>query len=83
MISEEICSYVLQEDAISEQMFQSSESALDDLVWTADSIFSSMKVNVILLRLFIVLIQPGMYRYMSLLNLAFMIMAFSVSQLQF
>jgi hypothetical protein len=80
MISEEICSYVLQEDAISEQMFQSSESALDDLVWTADSVFSSMKVNLILIRLFIVLIQSCMYRYMSLLNLAIIVMAF---QLQF
>ena len=78
LISEEICSYVLQEDAISEQMFQSSESALDDLVWTADSIFSSMKVSVILLRLFILLI---MYRYMSLLNFTFMIMAFRASVL--
>ncbi|CAM0946979.1 unnamed protein product [Alopecurus aequalis] len=59
---EEICSYVLQEDAISEQMFQSSESALDDLVWTADSIFSSMKehsfsfISAMFLRR---LLQPG------------------------
>ncbi|XP_047080549.1 nuclear pore complex protein NUP160 [Lolium rigidum] len=59
---EEICSYVLQEDAISEQMFQSSESALDDLVWTADSIFSSMKehsfsfISSMFLRR---LLQPG------------------------
>jgi nuclear pore complex protein Nup160 len=37
---------VLQEDAISEQLFQSSDSALDDLVWTADSMFSSLKVTV-------------------------------------
>ncbi|TVU33474.1 hypothetical protein EJB05_25294, partial [Eragrostis curvula] len=41
--TERICSYVLQEDAISEQLFQSSDNALDDLVWTADSMFSSMK----------------------------------------
>lgn len=60
--SEEICSYVLQEDAISEQMFQSSESALDDLVWTADSVFSSMKehsfsfISSMFLRR---LLQPG------------------------
>lgn len=45
--SEKICSYVLQEDAISEQLFQSSDNALDDLVWTADSVFSSLKVAVI------------------------------------
>jgi hypothetical protein len=42
--SEKICCYVLQEDAISEQLFQSSDNALDDLVWTADSMFSSLKV---------------------------------------
>ncbi|WVZ77924.1 hypothetical protein U9M48_025718 [Paspalum notatum var. saurae] len=41
--TEKICSYVLQEDAISEQLFQSSDNALDDLVWTADSMFSSLK----------------------------------------
>ena len=44
--SEKICSYVLQEDAISEQLFQNSDNALDDLVWTADSMFSSLKVAV-------------------------------------
>ncbi|KAI4964275.1 hypothetical protein ZWY2020_006756 [Hordeum vulgare] len=60
--SEEMCSYVLQEDTISEQMFQSSESALDDLVWTADSVFSSMKehsfsfISSMFLRR---LLQPG------------------------
>jgi len=44
--SGQICSYVLQEDAISELLFQSSDNALDDLVWTADSMFSSLKVAV-------------------------------------
>jgi nuclear pore complex protein Nup160 len=44
--SEKICCYVLQEDAISEQLFQSSDNALDDLVWTADSMFTSLKVAV-------------------------------------
>ena len=44
--SGQICSYVLQEDAISEQLFQNSDNALDDLVWTADSMFSSLKVAV-------------------------------------
>jgi hypothetical protein len=45
--SEKVCCYVLQEDAISEQLFQSSDNALDDLVWTADSMFSSLKVAII------------------------------------
>lgn len=44
--SANICSYVLQEDTISEQLFQSSDNALDDLVWTADSMFS-LQVGVI------------------------------------
>lgn len=43
-------SYVLQEVSVSDQLFQSSENTLDDLVWTADSIFSSKKVTVISLR---------------------------------
>lgn len=65
----EMCSYVLQEDAISEQMFQSSESALDDLVWTADSIFSSTKehsfsfISSMFLRR---LLQPGVNHWCAL-----------------
>ncbi|EAY84440.1 hypothetical protein OsI_05813 [Oryza sativa Indica Group] len=38
-------SYVLQEVSVSDQLFQSSENTLDDLVWTADSIFSSKKIR--------------------------------------
>ncbi|CAL5060334.1 unnamed protein product [Urochloa decumbens] len=59
---ENICSYVLQEDVISEQLFQSSDNALDDLVWTADSMFSSLKehaftfISSMFLRR---LLQPG------------------------
>jgi len=49
---------VLQEDAISEQLFQSSDNALDDLVWTADSMFSSLKVAVTY-GFFIVQISSG------------------------
>lgn len=62
--SEKICCYVLQEDAISEQLFQSSDNALDDLVWTADSLFSSLKVAVIS---FIVQISSGTHRYVSMI----------------
>lgn len=60
--SEKVCCYVLQEDAISEQLFQSSDNALDDLVWTADSMFSSLKeqaftlISSMFLRR---LLQPG------------------------
>uniref|UniRef100_A0A0D3F0K1 Uncharacterized protein n=1 Tax=Oryza barthii TaxID=65489 RepID=A0A0D3F0K1_9ORYZ len=39
-------SYVLQEVSVSDQLFQSSENTLDDLVWTADSIFSSKKEQI-------------------------------------
>uniref|UniRef100_A0A0E0JVF3 Uncharacterized protein n=1 Tax=Oryza punctata TaxID=4537 RepID=A0A0E0JVF3_ORYPU len=55
-------SYVLQEVSISDQLFQSSENTLDDLVWTADSIFSSKKeqtfsfISSMFLRR---LLQPG------------------------
>nr|CAB3448831.1 unnamed protein product [Digitaria exilis] len=56
-----ICSYVLQEDTISEQLFQSSDNALDDLVWTADSMFSLQEqaftfISSMFLRR---LLQPG------------------------
>ncbi|XP_066329314.1 nuclear pore complex protein NUP160-like isoform X1 [Miscanthus floridulus] len=60
--TEKICCYVLQEDAISELLFQSSDNALDDLVWTADSMFSSLKeqaftfISSMFLRR---LLQPG------------------------
>ncbi|XP_015689514.1 nuclear pore complex protein NUP160 [Oryza brachyantha] len=60
--SEAMHSYVLQEDSISDQLFQSSENTLDDLVWTADSIFSSKKeqtfsfISSMFLRR---LLQPG------------------------
>ncbi|KAK3155994.1 hypothetical protein QOZ80_2AG0101430 [Eleusine coracana subsp. coracana] len=59
---EKICSYVLQEDAISEQLFQSSDNTLDDLVWTADSMFSSSKeqaFNFISSMFLRRLLQPG------------------------
>lgn len=69
--SEKMCSYVLQEDAISEQLFQSSDNALDDLVWTADSVFSSLKVAVILYD-FVHIISSGKHRYISLMILSFM-----------
>uniref|UniRef100_A0A0D9YM82 Uncharacterized protein n=1 Tax=Oryza glumipatula TaxID=40148 RepID=A0A0D9YM82_9ORYZ len=55
-------SYVLQEVSVSDQLFQSSENTLDDLVWTADSIFSSKKeqtfgfISSMFLRR---LLQPG------------------------
>ncbi|KAJ1277864.1 hypothetical protein BS78_04G035900 [Paspalum vaginatum] len=60
--NEKICCYVLQEDAISEQLFQSSDNSLDDLVWTADSMFSNLKeqafsfISSMFLRR---LLQPG------------------------
>ncbi|XP_062224093.1 nuclear pore complex protein NUP160-like isoform X2 [Phragmites australis] len=60
--TEKICSYVLQEDAISEQLFQSSDDALDDLVWTADSMFYSIKeqaFNFISSMFLRRLLQPG------------------------
>lgn len=50
MISEETCSYVLQEYASSGQVFQGSESALHDFVWAADSVFVYIKVDLIPLR---------------------------------
>ncbi|KAL6888651.1 hypothetical protein ACP4OV_009677 [Aristida adscensionis] len=67
--TEKICSYVLQEDAISEQLFQSSDNALDDLVWTADSMFSSLKdqaFNFISSMFLRRLLQPGMNHYYAL-----------------
>ncbi|KAL5211508.1 hypothetical protein ABZP36_022355 [Zizania latifolia] len=60
--TEKMHSYVLQEDSISDQLFQSSENALDDLVWTADSIFSSKKeqtFNFISSMFLRRLLQPG------------------------
>ncbi|XP_062218182.1 nuclear pore complex protein NUP160-like isoform X2 [Phragmites australis] len=60
--TEKIFSYVLQEDAISEQLFQSSDNSLDDLVWTADSMFSSFKeqaFNFISSMFLRRLLQPG------------------------
>lgn len=36
--------YGLQEDFVAEQLFQSSEHALDDLLWTDHSVLSSIKV---------------------------------------
>uniref|UniRef100_A0A0A9CSN5 Uncharacterized protein n=1 Tax=Arundo donax TaxID=35708 RepID=A0A0A9CSN5_ARUDO len=60
--TEKISSYVLQEDAISEQLFQSSDNALDDLVWTADSICTSFKeqaFNFISSMFLRRLLQPG------------------------
>ncbi|KAG8069730.1 hypothetical protein GUJ93_ZPchr0006g40621 [Zizania palustris] len=59
---EKMHSYVLQEDSISDQLFQSSENALDDLVWTIDSIFSSKKeqtFNFISSMFLRRLLQPG------------------------
>ncbi|KAM0939366.1 hypothetical protein DsansV1_C21g0169861 [Dioscorea sansibarensis] len=59
------CSYGLQEDFIADQLFQSSEHALDDLIWNNNSIFSTMKdqtayfVSSIFLRR---LLQPGVYQ---------------------
>lgn len=37
--------YVVQEDAISEQIFRVLKSALHDLAWAGDSVSSSIKVN--------------------------------------
>ncbi|KAJ0985190.1 hypothetical protein J5N97_003546 [Dioscorea zingiberensis] len=59
------CSYGLQEDFIADQLFQSSEHALDDLIWNNNSIFSPMKdqisyfISSIFLRR---LLQPGIYQ---------------------
>ncbi|XP_020582574.1 nuclear pore complex protein NUP160 [Phalaenopsis equestris] len=58
---EHASNYGLQEDFIADQLFQSSEHALDDLVWTNISIFSAMKevvqfVSSIFLQR---LLQPG------------------------
>lgn len=36
--------YGLQEDFVADQLFQSSEHALDDLIWAYYSVFSSTKV---------------------------------------
>uniref|UniRef100_A0A0E0N9P4 Uncharacterized protein n=1 Tax=Oryza rufipogon TaxID=4529 RepID=A0A0E0N9P4_ORYRU len=53
-------SYVLQEVSVSDQLFQSSENTLDDLVWTADSIFSSKKTFGFISSMFLRrLLQPG------------------------
>nr|XP_009417509.1 PREDICTED: nuclear pore complex protein NUP160 [Musa acuminata subsp. malaccensis]XP_018674063.1 PREDICTED: nuclear pore complex protein NUP160 [Musa acuminata subsp. malaccensis] len=61
--------YGLQEDFVADQLFQSSEHALDDLMWTDHSIFSSVKdqaaylVSSLYLRR---LLQPGVYQSTAL-----------------
>ncbi|XP_008801415.2 nuclear pore complex protein NUP160 [Phoenix dactylifera] len=61
--------YNLQEDFVADQLFQSSEHALDDLIWTNSSIFSSIKdrtayfISSIFLRR---LLQPGVYHSSAL-----------------
>lgn len=59
--TEKFCSYVLHEDTISEQLFQSSDSAFDDLVWIADSVFSlkDQAFNFISSMFLRRLLQPG------------------------
>ncbi|XP_020089864.1 nuclear pore complex protein NUP160 isoform X3 [Ananas comosus] len=66
---ENTCTYILQEDFVSEQLFQSSEHALDDLIWNNTAIFSSPKdqtvyfISSIFLRR---LLQPGVHQYSAL-----------------
>uniref|UniRef100_A0A0D9VC52 Uncharacterized protein n=1 Tax=Leersia perrieri TaxID=77586 RepID=A0A0D9VC52_9ORYZ len=54
--TEKMCSFVLQEDSISDQLFQSSENTLDDLVWTVDSEQTFSFISSMFLRR---LLQPG------------------------
>ncbi|KAG6511765.1 hypothetical protein ZIOFF_029842 [Zingiber officinale] len=67
--TEDTSVYGLQEDFVAEQLFQSSEHALDDLLWTDHSVLSSMKdqdanfVSSIFLRR---LLQPGIYHTSAL-----------------
>ncbi|KAL0919897.1 hypothetical protein M5K25_012023 [Dendrobium thyrsiflorum] len=61
--------YGLQEDFVADQLFQSSEHALDDLVWTNTSIFSAMKDQVVqfVSSIFLQrLLQPGIYHSAAL-----------------
>ncbi|PKA58130.1 hypothetical protein AXF42_Ash019834 [Apostasia shenzhenica] len=66
---EQASSYGLQEDFVADQLFQSSQLTLDDLIWTNNSIFSSMKdqganfISSIFLRR---LLQPGVYHSAAL-----------------
>ncbi|KAJ6835656.1 nuclear pore complex protein NUP160 [Iris pallida] len=63
------CTYGLQEDFVADQLFQTSEHALDDLIWTDNSIFALMKdqlpyfISSIFLRR---LLQPGVYQSTAL-----------------
>ncbi|URE35061.1 Nucleoporin Nup120/160 [Musa troglodytarum] len=61
---EHTVAYGLQEDFVADQLFQSSEHALDDLIWTDHSIFSSVKVQAAYLVSSLYLrrlLQPGVY----------------------
>ena len=49
LIREEGHCYALQETFVADQLFQSSEHCLDDLLWISHSLFSSMKVALPLL----------------------------------
>ncbi|XP_072978371.1 nuclear pore complex protein NUP160 isoform X2 [Typha angustifolia] len=64
---EKTSTYGLQEDFVAEQLFESSEHALDDLIWTNSSIFSSTKnvyfISSIFLRR---LLQPGVHHSSAL-----------------
>ncbi|WOL19781.1 hypothetical protein Cni_G28583 [Canna indica] len=61
--------YGLQEEFVADQLFQSSENTLDDLIWTDHTAFSSTKdedgyfVSSIFLRR---LLQPGVYHTTAL-----------------
>ncbi|KAK9145964.1 hypothetical protein Sjap_005867 [Stephania japonica] len=68
---QEVMNYGLHEAFVADQLFQGSESSLDDLVWTNQALFSSIKGQVVpfvssifLRRLF----QPGILQNIPLIS---------------